>query len=161
MISRADSTIVSLGVCMFAVEEAEPWARDPGLWVVDHERGIYLQHLGGIGRQMGGLFVVAQGEIEIPFEIVRESAYEGSETRTTMKFQFFGNSRRGADVGIPPYEFADDAERDYWMRIAAEALLVYGISYMGLSIKDGIARVDLNGELVTLSTFGYTTQDNA
>lgn len=148
---------------MFAVEEAEPWARRPGRWVVDHGRGIYLQHVGGIGRQAGGVFVVAQGEVEIPFEIVRESAYEtdGSGTRTTMKFQFFGNSRRGADEGIPRYEFADDAERDYWMRIAAEALLVYGIGYIGLSIKDGIARVDLNGELVTLSTFGYTTQDNA
>jgi hypothetical protein len=148
---------------MFAVEEAEPWARRPGRWVVDHERGMYLQRVAGIGRQAGGVFVLAQGDIEIPFEMVRGSAYEpdGSGTRTTMSLRFFGGSRRAADVGIASYEFADDAEKDHWMRIAAEALLVYGVGYAGLSIKDGILRVDLNGQLVTLSTFGYTTQDNA
>ncbi|WP_346925254.1 hypothetical protein [uncultured Arthrobacter sp.] len=52
--------------------------------------------------------------------------------------------------------FVDEIERRRWMKLAAEALLVFGWAYNGLKAPHpSYARVDLEGNIYTLKDFGY------
>jgi hypothetical protein len=148
---------------MFAVE---PTPRDDKAWtakrVIDHGRDVYLQNVSGIGRRMGGAFILVHGEKTIPFEAEWDGGLKDAftgEPYFLMHFSMFGISGfAGWLFGIEPYEFAGEDEKKEWMRLAAEALVVYGLDYDGLDHKDGYTRVELDGEQLTLSSFGYTSQ---
>lgn len=128
-------------------------------WVIDHERDIYLQSVSGIGRQMGKAFILVHGAKTIPLETEWDVGLKDSVTRQPyflMHFTVFGRSPTAfRNFGFQPFEFVDDDEKKYWMRIAAEALVVYGLGYSGLDYEDGYTRVELENEHLTLSTFGY------
>jgi hypothetical protein len=115
---------------MFVVE---PTPRDDKVWtakrVIDHGRDIYLQSVSGIGRRMGSAFILVQGEKTIPFEAEWDGRLDPftGEPYFLMHFSMFGISGfAGWLFGIEPYEFADEAEKKDWMRIAAEGLVVHG-----------------------------------
>lgn len=75
-----------------------------------------------------------------------------------MRFSSFGRSGETHRLGYATYEFADETEEKHWKRIAAEALLIYGPSYLGMTFKDGYARVEVDGELLKRSDFGYSAE---
>ena len=60
------------------------------------------------------------------------------------------------DRNVPDYEFSSDEEARRWLRIAAEAVLIFGLGYNGLKFDPDYARVILNGEVLTRRDFGYT-----
>ena len=60
------------------------------------------------------------------------------------------------DRDVPNYEFSSDEEQRRWRRIAAEAVLIYGLAYDGLDLDPDYVRVILNGEVLTRRDFGYT-----
>lgn len=147
------------GPAMFEVE-SPPGGGRKGRRVVDHERGVYLQSVAGVGRQSGTTFILVHDNGVIPFETLWESGLRDPATREPyfiMRFSSFGISDWAAEQGYNlRFDFADDAEKHYWMRIAAEALVIYGPAYDGIYYKDGYTRVELDGELLRLSSFGYT-----
>ncbi|MET3950215.1 hypothetical protein [Arthrobacter sp. UYEF36] len=59
------------------------------------------------------------------------------------------------DRDVPNYEFSDDVEARLWRRIAAEAVLIFGMDYNGFELDPDYARVLLNSELMTRRDFGY------
>lgn len=131
------------------------------LRVIDHDRGVHLRSVAGVGRQSGATFILVHDKGVIPFETLWETGLRDPATREPyfiMRFSpGFGISGRAAKEGYNlRFDFADDAQKHYWMRIAAEALLVYGAAYDGIYYKDGYTRIELDGELLRLSTFGYT-----
>lgn len=58
-------------------------------------------------------------------------------------------------AGIQPYTFSNDAEKQRWILLAAEALLVYGGFYNGDAMGEGYARVEVEGRAKTLKDFDY------
>lgn len=163
---------------MFAVEqypdEGRPWPlqfTDPsrGKWLVDLERGLYFVLLYRITRSEDMRCLIGDGCIAIPLatEFVYWESHTDPATGQSYKltrFRFFGNRpspamklRNGKHWGwFLPHTFANDADREYWLRAAAEAVLVYGMAGTGLYSPEGAYRVDVNGEHLRLSDFGYT-----
>ena len=145
---------------MFEVERLEGGLRKDQR-VVDRDMGVYLRSVAGVGRQSGATFILVNDKGVIPFETLWETGLRDPETHEPyfiMRFSpGFGISGRAAKQGYNPrFDFVDEAEKRYWMRIAAEALLIYGPAYDGIYYKDGYTRIELGGELLRLSTFGYT-----
>lgn len=74
-----------------------------------------------------------------------------------MEIVSFGTSiYLKGDRNVPNYEFSSDEEARRWRRIAAEAVLIFGLDYNGFNLAPDYVRVLLNGELLTRRDFGYT-----
>lgn len=77
------------------------------------------------------------------------------ETYYLTKFTAFGVSLTvEKNTKVKSYRFISDEELAVAVRLAAEALLVYGSNYNGLSRPDGCTRVALDGGELRLSDFG-------
>lgn len=128
--------------------------------VVDAERDISLQFKNTTGRELGRAFVLTHDDMQIPFHTKERS---GLVDQATGKPYFvteivsFGTSfyLRG-DRYVPDYVFGSRDKALVWTRIAAEALLIYGLRYDGPSLHPDYARVLLDGQLLTRRDFGYT-----
>ncbi|GAB3518184.1 hypothetical protein [Arthrobacter monumenti] len=120
--------------------------------VVDHERHIRMQMVAGHVHRPGESFKLVVGEAVIPFEASEELVEdpEPGESFLLRRFETFGTSPTAASyAGIQPYRFKDEAAKRQMMRIAAEALLIYGYFYDGDQQPDGFIRVELDGEMLT------------
>lgn len=161
------------GLPVFAVEaypaEGRPWplqfTGQHNKWVVDHERNLYLVILYGIGRAPGWVCLLGDGRNTIPFRTADEWRDTPRDPVTGERFQLtrmvsFGNPVKATQFGgwILGHTFVDDRDKAHWLRVAAEAMLVCGSTYNGLDYKDGYFRVELDGELLRLSDFGYTSK---
>jgi hypothetical protein len=136
---------------------------------VDHERGLYFVLLYMHTRSDDMNCLLGDGRIAIPLgtEFVYWESHTDPATGQGYKltrFRFFGNKPTPA-MKYPhpkfrgwflPHTFDNDADKEYWLRIAAEAVLVYGMAGTGLYSPEGAYRVEVNGEHLRLSDFGYT-----
>ena len=129
-----------------------------------HDRELYLVILQGVGRAPGWVHLLGDGNNTIPFatrEAWREFPRDpltGERFKIT-RIQSFGSlCAKDTATGslFLPHTFIDDDDRAQWLRIAAEATLVCGSTYNGMDYKDGYFRVELGGQLLRLSDFGYT-----
>lgn len=147
---------------MFAVEPKPEGAPGPSKkWVIDHERSVSLQVIVGLGRSDGQAFILIHDAITIPFNVMFDPGHvdpASGDPYYIMRFSSFGRSGETHRLGYSTYEFADETEERHWKRIAAEALLIYGPSYLGMTFKDGYARVELDGEFLKRSDFGYSLE---
>ena len=125
--------------------------------VVDHERDVSLHRAAGMGRMPGDGFLLTWGERQIPFESLRTQVSDpvSGETYYLTKFTAFGVSTAvEMRTKVKSYRFVSDEELATAMRLATEALLVYGTNYNGLARPDGYNRVELDGVELRLSDFG-------
>ena len=77
------------------------------------------------------------------------------ESYYLVKFTAFGISAAvELRTQVKSYRFGSDEELATARLLAAEALLVYGSNYNGLTYPDGENRVELNGVELRLSDFG-------
>ncbi len=60
------------------------------------------------------------------------------------------------DRNVPDHEFSSDEGARRWRRIAAEAVLIYGLAYDGLDLDPDYVPLILDGEVLTRRDFGYT-----
>ena len=78
------------------------------------------------------------------------------ETYYLTKFTAFGVSLTvEKNTKVKSYRFSSDEEFAVAVRLAAEALLIYGSNYKCLSRPDGCNRFALDGVELRLSDFGF------
>lgn len=137
----------------------EPWHSNKRR-VLDAERNISLR-LGALtGRDPGKAFVLTHGNIRIPLHTEERTGLVDSETGRpffTSEIVSFGTSiYLKGDRDVPNYEFSNDADARRWRRIAAEAVLIFGLDYNGFDLDADYVRVQLNGKLLSRRDFGYS-----
>ncbi|TFC61186.1 hypothetical protein E3O62_05835 [Cryobacterium sp. TMT2-15-1] len=138
---------------MFRIERA---ASASGHKVIDDERGVWIQMLCGRGRTPGGVFKLVVGETVIPFETERDYIEDADGAGHLLtRFVFFGLSPAASVRGVAPNMMMSPSERRRYMLLATEALLVFGSFYDGDSKPEGWTRVELDGVVYTLVSFGY------
>lgn len=140
------------------VPEGEPWYSNKRR-VLDTSRGLTLQFMASTGRDPGKAFVLTHGSIRIPFHTAEQSGLTDELTGGPFfvsEIVSFGTSiYLKGDRDVPNRRFGTDEEARQWRRIAAEAVLIFGLDYNGLDLAPEYARVLLNGELLTRRDFGY------
>ncbi|MDP9984098.1 hypothetical protein J2W14_003521 [Pseudarthrobacter oxydans] len=129
--------------------------------VADADAGVYLEWLVTGSRYTTEVFELVNASGGIPFTTSREYGVDPETGRKSTLFKFisFGSAPRAQSRAehLVNRTFKDDDERRYWMRIATEALLVFGTSFNGLEAPySGFTRVEMNGRSYTLGDFGYT-----
>jgi hypothetical protein len=140
------------------VPSDKPWYSNKRR-VVDADRSISLQLKGLTGRDPGKAFVLRQRDMGIPFHTEERTGLVDPLTAQpyfTSEIVSFGTSiYLKGDRNAPNYRFKDDDEACQWRRIAAEAVLIFGLDYNGFDFDQEYARVLLNGKLLTRRDFGY------
>jgi hypothetical protein len=128
--------------------------------VVDTDNGVYLEWLVTGSPYSTEVFNLVHPDGGIPFTTDRE---RGIDTETGLpffvfKFQTFGSAPR-AHINTKHLvyrTFIDDVEKHHWMKVATEALLVFGSSFNGLNTPNPrYVRVDFDGKIYTVEDFGY------
>lgn len=129
--------------------------------VLDPETGTTLQLVSLNFRSSGGVFILAQGDARIRFTTSIEydlvDPHTGEPYRVT-RIESFGKSYfsyQRSEAG--DHELTGLDEKFNWRKIAVEALLVFGDDYDGLESVADYARVDLDGQPITLKDFGYSS----
>jgi len=128
--------------------------------VLDKSRDVELRMLAG-RREPGEVCRMAWGNRDIPFETSRELKFDSDGTSgDRIFFESFGASVQAKIYhGVLPYQFVSTDERDTALLLAAEALLVFGNNYNGLSRREGQYIVTIsegaNAGDYTLGSFGY------
>ena len=146
---------------MFSIylPEGEPWY-STNRQVLDIDRDISLQLLALTGREPGKAFALRHGDRRVPLHTAEQSGLVDPVTGRpyfTLEIVSFGTSiYLKGDRNVPNYEFSSDEEARRWRRIAAEAVLIFGLDYHGFNLAPDYVRVLLNGELLTRRDFGYT-----
>ncbi|POH65437.1 hypothetical protein C3B61_05330 [Cryobacterium zongtaii] len=138
---------------MFRIERA---ASASDHKIIDDERGVWIQFLGSRGLSRGHVFKLVVGETVIPFETERDyiEDADGAAHQLT-RFVAFGLSPAAGLRGVAPYVITSPVERRTYKLLATEALLVFGDIYDGDSRPEGFARVELDGVIYTLASFGH------
>lgn len=127
--------------------------------VVDADRDISLQFKNATGRELGRAFVLNHGVMQIPFHTKERSGLIDEVTGRpyfVTEIVSFGTSfyLRG-DRYVPDYVFGSRDRASEWKRVAAEALLIYGLRYDGPKLDPDYTRVLLGGQLLTRRDFHY------
>jgi hypothetical protein len=139
--------------------EGEPWY-STNRQVLDIDREISLQLLALTGREPGKAFALRHGDRRVPLHTAEQGGLVDPVTGWpyfTSEIVSFGTSvHLKGDRNVPNYEFSGDEEARRWRRIAAEAVLIFGLDYNGFNLAPDYVRVLLNGELLTRRDFGYT-----
>ncbi|TFB66835.1 hypothetical protein [Cryobacterium sp. Hz9] len=147
---------------MFTIEDSPVrGALGDRLYVVDHERGVWLQKVSGIGRELGEAFQLVRGESVIPFNMSwdEETDPNSGQIYLLRRFETFGISGTAKRyAGIEPFAFSDDIDKHEFMKLAIEAVLVYGFHYTTTPRPEGDVRIDADGQIFTLGGFGYATE---
>lgn len=145
---------------MFSINlpEGEPWYSTKRR-VVDAERKISLR-LGALtGRDPGKAFVLTHGDMRIPFHTEERTGLVDPETARPFfisEIVSFGTSiYLKGDRDVPNYEFSSGDEARRWRRIAAEAVLIFGLDYNGFDYDADYVRILLDGRILTRRDFGY------
>lgn len=131
------------------------------LRVADHARGVWLQRVATHGRDPGHTFQLVRGNTPIALDTYGDERIDSSgQVYYFVQISSIGGSPIALRVaGIEPVTFSSEDEKDEVTELAAEALLVYGSLYDGLSRPEGQYRIGYssqNGQRVaTLATFGY------
>lgn len=129
--------------------------------VADADAGVYLEWLVTGSRYTTEVFELLTESGGIPFTTSRESDVD-AETGlkfTLFKFNTFGSAPRSQSraAHLVNRTFSDENEKQYWMKIAVEALLVFGTAFNGLDAPyKGFTRVELNNNIYMIEDFGYT-----
>jgi hypothetical protein len=143
---------------MFEVEETEDGHEHR---VIDRATGVYLKWLVAGGPYFTEVFNLVHADGSVPLTTVRE---EGVDPETGLpffvfKFLTFGSAPKAHrnTRDLVTRAFDDETEKRFWMKVAAEALLVFGWAYNGLKAPHpSYTRVELDGHTYTLKDFGYT-----
>jgi len=125
--------------------------------VVDLDRGVTLVYVSGHGRVPGSAFVMNWGLRSNPFDAWRREVVDAVDGTTYYRtgLGLFGASLAAENAaGAKRFAFVNQEERSAAVRLAVEALLVYGSNYNGLSKPDGYNRVVEGGHEWRLSDFG-------
>jgi len=147
---------------LFTIEDARVrGALGDRLYVVDHDRGVWLQSVAGIGRTLREAFQIVRGESVVPFNMSwdEETDPDSGQIYLLRRFETFGISgaaKRFAD--IEPFVFSDDFDKHEFMKLAIEAVLVYGGHYTTGPRPEGDVRIEADGQILTLGGFGYATE---
>ena len=129
--------------------------------VIDRGNGVYLKWLVAGGPYFTEVFKLVHSEGSIPFTTVREESVDPESGLPYFVFRFltFGSAPKAHrnTKDLVNRIFDDETEKRHWMKVAAEALLVFGWAYNGLKAPHpSYTRVDLDGKIYTLKDFGYT-----
>lgn len=147
---------------MFTVEKHSGYsAYNEQRHVIDHDRDARLQLINGSAETGQDLFLLTWQDRSIPLvafsqhTVDRESGLE----QVHVHIRAVGESRFATNSQLKASTLAE-AERVPAHRLAAEALLVYGRWYDGLTYPDGffVVKDPAGGQdqSYTLSSFGYT-----
>ena len=138
---------------MFRIERA---ASASDHKIIDVERDVWMQFLGSRGLSSGGVFKLVVGETVIPCETERDyiEDADGAAHQLT-RFVAFGLSPAAELRGVAPHVITSPVERRMYKLLATEALLLFGDIYNGDSKPEGYSRVELDGVIYTLASFGY------
>jgi hypothetical protein len=147
---------------MFQIEPSPVvGARGDSLRVIDHSRDVWLQRITSHGADSGYTFQLVRGHTPIALDTIADEHVD-ADGRTYYLSQIvaIGGSPLALRVaGIDAVAFATADDKDAATELAAEALLVYGNYYDGLSKPEGQFRVSYStrGEqrIATLASFGY------
>lgn len=129
--------------------------------VADADAGVYLEWLVTGSRYTTEVFELLTESGGIPFTTSRESDVDAKTGHrfTLFKFNTFGSAPRSQSraAHLVNRTFSDENEKQYWMKIAVAALLVFGTAFNGLDAPyKGFTRVELNNNIYTIEDFGYT-----
>lgn len=141
---------------MFEIKEA--FSKGPAgdtLMVIDEERDVWLQYLGGLGSEPGSCFKLVWKGQAIGFDIRPDNQIdeEGNDYTIRRLFGFGDSINAEAKDGIKPWRTKDDEDRRQAKLLAVEALLAYGGFYDGYKHLDGIYRIEFEGRFYTKSDF--------
>ena len=144
---------------MFTIHQADPSNSD-STRVLDPETGTTLEMVARTGRYPGKAFVLAHGDMEIPFQTtIEESCIDKGtgEEYYLSRFDGFGSSLYAQTFRVvPAVTFQNDEGLKKWKTLAAEALLIYGMHYTGFDVDPSYFRVELDGKILTRKDFGYS-----
>lgn len=129
--------------------------------VADADADVYLEWLVTGSRYTTEVFELLTESGGITFTTSRESDVDAKTGLrfTLFKFNTFGSAPRSQSraAHLVNRTFSDENEKQYWMKIAVEALLVFGTAFNGLDAPyKGFTRVELNHNIYTIEDFGYT-----
>ena len=128
--------------------------------VIDRATDVYLKWLVAGGPYFTEVFNLVHADGSIPFTTAREPGVDAETGLPFFVFKFltFGSAPRAHrnTKHLVNRAFADETEKRHWMKVAAEALLVFGWAYNGLKAPHpNYTRVELDGQIYTLGDFGY------
>lgn len=143
---------------MFEVETTD---HDREHRVIDRGADVYLKWLVAGGPYFTEVFKLVHSEGSVPFTTLREEGIDPETGLPFFVFRFltFGSAPKAHrnTQDLVNRTFDDETEKRHWMKIATEALLVFGWAYNGLKAPHpSYTRVDLDGQICTLRDFGYT-----
>lgn len=128
--------------------------------VVDHDRQAWLELINSSAQSGGDLFLLTWQDRLIPIVTFSQNTVdrESGENRVHVHIRALGDSRYARNSGLNASALSE-SERTLAHRLAAEALLIFGSWYDGLSFQDGHFVVEevMDGENLSykLSSFGY------
>jgi hypothetical protein len=128
--------------------------------VIDADTGVYLQWLVAGGPYFTEVFQLVHPGGVIPFSTHREHGDDPDTGLPFFVFRFitFGSAPRAHTntKHLINCTFPDAVSKQFWMTVAAEALVVFGSAYNGLRVPNRrYTRVELNDGIFTLEDFGY------
>lgn len=136
----------------------EPWYSEKRR-IRDDERDVSLQFTGGMGSEPGRAFTLAQGTAQFFFTTTEQvGLVDCSNGKPYFVYHIHPYEKlieRDGDTDPTARPFANDEEANRWLRLAAEALLIFGRDYNGLELEPDYVRVLLDGKVLTRRDFGY------
>lgn len=141
----------------FVIEEIDRGATTEKV-VADSSREVIVRYIGAHSRGEVLAFLLEWQQRAIPFEASLEflSSEPGTKTGFIWRFADFGHSSVvQLYEGLGNYQFSDEAERAAALILAAEALLVFGGMFDGLTRrKTEDIFVALDNRLYSFGDFG-------
>ncbi|PTT63422.1 hypothetical protein [Arthrobacter sp. HMWF013] len=128
--------------------------------VVDHGRQARLELINGSAQSGGDLFHLTWQDRSIPIVTFSRNAVdrESGQQQVHINIRALGESRYARNSELKASTLSD-ADRFLARRLAAEALLVFGSWFDGLTFQDGhfVVKDSVDGDDLsyTLSSFGY------
>ncbi|GAB3523862.1 hypothetical protein [Arthrobacter monumenti] len=155
------TNVMGVPVSMFTIYARDDGRSSGATRVLDPETGTTLQLVSLNFRSPGGVFILAQGDARIRFTTSIEHGLVDSNTgepyRVT-RIEHFGKSYFSFQVSeAGDHEPRGLDDKFNWLKIAVEALLVFGDHYDGFRTEPDYARIELNGQILTRRDFGYTS----
>ncbi|MET4589084.1 hypothetical protein [Arthrobacter sp. 754] len=129
--------------------------------IVDHDRQARLELVNGSAQSGGDLFLLTWQDRSIPVVTFSQDAADrdSGEHQIHVHIRALGESRYAKNSHVKATTLSD-ADRFLARRLAAEALLVFGSWFDGLTFQDAhyVVKDSVDGDDLsyTLSSFGYS-----